>query len=162
MGQTTSVQILHHSTGLIVQRPYQKKSFFLYLCLRGLPVGPKDRYSQRSRSLNRSWAGSPEDHTAWNSALSLGIMERELGEGAAQWAPLSRALYFTQSWVCLQASQLTFMTSCPLLKMKRDGGGGLEVLLRLLEEASIWNACCLGGSWLTWALFLNLPPSQDP
>lgn len=78
-------------------------------------------------------------------------MERELGEGAAQWenlhlAPLSRALYFTQSWVCLQASQLTFMTSCPLLKMKRDGGGGLEVLLRLLEEVSIWNACCLGGS----------------
>lgn len=65
-----------------------------------------------------------------------------LGEGAAQWedlrlAPLSRALRFAQSWVCLQASQLTFMTSCPLLKMKRDGGGGLEVLFRLLEEASI-------------------------
>lgn len=79
-------------------------------------------------------------------------MERELWQGALQWedlhlAPLSSALHFAQSWVCLQASQLTFMPSCPLLKMKRDGGGGLEDLLRLLEE-TIHLKCLLHGRHL--------------
>lgn len=38
-GQSISVQTMPYPTGLIVQRQYKKKSCFLYLCPRRLPVG---------------------------------------------------------------------------------------------------------------------------
>lgn len=152
MGQSVSTQIMFHATGFIVQRQHKKKSFFLYLCPRGLPVGWKDRYSQRSLSLNPSLALFPEDHRTWNSALNLWIMLRVLeGGGGLCSGRIFYLLYNSPSFhpvLDLFTSKLiTLYDFLSSLDNEEDDCGGFKVLLWLLEE-SMHLKCLLHGRHL--------------